>query len=152
MFVNLQNIFSSNRFKIQPIACIIVSRNCFRITVYHDSFITKFFKCKRRMYTTIIKLNSLSNSIWTASQNHNLFGIFRNFCSIWCIICRIIIIFTFNSRNRQLMPTFDNAKLFSLFSYIFFTKIKNFCKIFIRKAIFFCFFQKCIAGHHSRHF
>ena len=71
-FINLENIFSCNRLKIKLVRSVIISRNSFRITVYDDCFVTHFFKLHSRMTAAVVKLNSLTNSVRTAAQNHNL--------------------------------------------------------------------------------
>ena len=71
-FVNLKHIFCCNRFKVKFVRCIVVCRNCFWVTVYDDCFISQFFKLHCCVTTTVVEFNSLTDSVWTATQNHNL--------------------------------------------------------------------------------
>ena len=73
----LQYIFQSKRLKIKSIGCVVVGRYRFRITVDHDRLVTARAKCHCRMHTTVIKLNTLTDSVRSSTQDHDLIGINR---------------------------------------------------------------------------
>ncbi len=37
------------------------------------------------MYTTIVKLDTLTDTVWTTAKDHDLLVV-RNCCVVWCII------------------------------------------------------------------
>ena len=57
------NILEGQRFEIEPIRRIVVSRDGFGIAVDHDGFITTFFCRQNTMNTRVVKLNSLTNAV-----------------------------------------------------------------------------------------
>src|SRR5258705_2190211 len=65
------DMFPINRFEIKFIGHIKISTHCLRIAIDHDEFITAFFYGKQTMHTTIIKFNSLPDTIGTRSKNDN---------------------------------------------------------------------------------
>ena len=73
---NMQYIFQRQGFKIEFIGGIIIGADRFGITVDHDAFNAFFVQRKRCVHTTVIKLNSLADTVWTATQDHYL-GLIR---------------------------------------------------------------------------
>ena len=71
-FVNLENIFCCNWFKVKLVLSIVVCRYSFWVTVYDDCFVSQFFKLHCCVTTTVVEFNTLSDSVWTAAKNHNL--------------------------------------------------------------------------------
>ena len=151
-FINLQNIFSSNRLKIKLVRSVIISRNSFRITVYDNRFVTQFFKLHSRMTAAVVKLNSLTNSVRTAAQNHNLLFVVWCFRSICTVICWIIIISIFHAAYRNSKPGFLNSKRITAVTDCFFRNFKNLWQIFIAKTIFFSLNQKFIRWNRTNVF
>src|SRR5690606_31129789 len=70
MLNDFPNMLPVNRFKIQLISDIEVGRNGFRVTVNHDCFIATFFNGEQTMGTAVVKLNTLSDSVGTRTQNY----------------------------------------------------------------------------------
>ena len=73
MFNYFPEMFPINRFEIKFIGHIKIGRNCFRVTIHHDGFITTFFYGKQTMHTAIIKFNSLPNPVWTGTKYNYFF-------------------------------------------------------------------------------
>ena len=67
----------SNTFNVLSGKDTILDFNRLWITVHHNGFITIFAHRKCCMNTTIIKLNSLTDTVWTTPQHHNFLFIVR---------------------------------------------------------------------------
>ena len=84
--------------------CIIVCGNRFRITVDDDCLESKLFQGKGGMNTTIVKFDTLTNSVRSAAKNHNL---------------RLIIIhWIFKRENRWSNIIKSPSLLYKYFPYI----------------------------------
>ena len=70
-----QDIFEGQRLEIEPIGSVKISANRLWITIDHNGFVTVFSHGECRVNTTIIELDALADSIWTTTQNHDLFTI-----------------------------------------------------------------------------
>ena len=68
---DIQNIFRTERFKIQPVCRIKIRRNRFRIIVHNDDIIPKFPQRPDTVNRGIVKLNSLSDPDRSGSKHHD---------------------------------------------------------------------------------
>ena len=73
--VDIQNLFLRQRLKIQPVAGVVIRRDCLRIAVHHDGFIAEVLQRERGVATAVVELNSLPNTVRPAAQNHHLLAI-----------------------------------------------------------------------------
>ena len=71
--VNLQYILKSEGLKIKTVRNIIIGGDSLRIGINHDRFKSGLPKSKGCMNTTVIKFNSLPNTVGTTPENHNFF-------------------------------------------------------------------------------
>ena len=71
----MQNVLFGERFKIEAIRGVVVGRHRLWVAIHHHRFETCISKGKTGMYTAIIKLNSLTNSVWSGSQNQYFLAI-----------------------------------------------------------------------------
>ena len=78
LFINLKHIFCCNWFKVKLVLSIVVCRYSFWVTVYDDCFISHFFKLHCCVTTTVVEFNTLSDSVWTTAQNHNLLRVIKD--------------------------------------------------------------------------
>src|SRR5437763_1488669 len=69
MIVNRKHVLVSEWLEIKAVARVIIRRDCLRIAIDHDRFVAIFAERKGSMATTVIKLNSLPDSVWTATQD-----------------------------------------------------------------------------------
>ena len=70
-----QDILERQRLKIQPITGVIVGRHCLGIAVDHDGFETGIPQRKGGVDARIIKLDTLTNSVGTRTQDDHFRGI-----------------------------------------------------------------------------
>ena len=72
---DVHHIFERQRFEIETVRRVVVSRDRFRIAVDHDRFKAGIAQRKRRVTTAIVKLNALANAVWAGAQDHDLASI-----------------------------------------------------------------------------
>ena len=68
---DFQYVFQCYWFEVQTVRRIEIGRYCFRVTVNHDGFETIFAQCQGSMYTAVIEFNTLTDTVWTTTQNHD---------------------------------------------------------------------------------
>ena len=73
LFMDRENIFECKRLKIELVGSIIVCGNGFGVTVYDNRLKAEFFEGKCRMNTAVVKFDTLTDSVGTSAENHNLF-------------------------------------------------------------------------------
>ena len=66
LLINAQDIFHRERFKVELVRCVVISRNRFRVAVDHDRFIPFVPNRKGRMHAAVIKFDALANSVGAA--------------------------------------------------------------------------------------
>ena len=93
------------------------------------------------MYATVIELNTLTDTVRTASQNHNFFLIFTDRTLIFNVIRRVIISAVLRSTDVYAFPGFLNPGCDSLTADFVFLHLQDLAQIFIRKAVQFCLTQ-----------
>src|SRR5262249_50303456 len=71
LLVDIKNVFESQWFEVEFIACVVVGRNGFRVRVNHNGFKPFLSQRKRGMNAAVVKLDTLTNSIRTASEDHD---------------------------------------------------------------------------------
>src|ERR1700730_1389019 len=71
LLIDVQYIFQGQRLKIEFVAGIVVGRDRLRIRVYHHSLESFLFERERGVDATVIKLDSLSDAIWSATKYHH---------------------------------------------------------------------------------
>ena len=72
VFIDMENIFKSQRFKIEFVAGFVVCGDRFRIAVDHDRFISGIPQSEGGMDTAVIEFDSLSDAVRSAAENHDL--------------------------------------------------------------------------------
>src|ERR1700676_2053422 len=72
MLIDIQYVLESQRLEIKFVAGVIIGRNRFRIRINHDGLEAFFFEGKRSVHATVVELNSLTDSIRAAAQDHYL--------------------------------------------------------------------------------
>ena len=70
---DFKHILQGDRLKEQPIGSIIIRGHGFRITVDHDGLVTVFSHRQCCVHTAIIKLDTLTNTVRTTTQHHDIF-------------------------------------------------------------------------------
>ena len=70
-FVDMQDIFQSQRFKIKFVAGVVVRGNRLRIAADHDRFISGFAECEGCVDTAIVELDSLSDPVRASAEDHD---------------------------------------------------------------------------------
>ena len=108
-FIDTQHIFQRQRLKIQLVRSIIVRRNCLWVTVDNNRLKSHLLQSKRSMHTTIIKLNTLSNTVRTSAQNHNLRLIGADRVAVRRIVSGIIISAVWRTAYMYALPGFLHA-------------------------------------------
>ena len=86
------------RLKVQFVGSIKISRYSLWVTVDHYGFITTFSCCQYSVYTTIIELYTLTDSVWTGTK-YNYFLFISDYTVIFHIT-RTIWLFNFSFKGR----------------------------------------------------
>jgi hypothetical protein len=71
LIVNVEHVLEGERLEIKFVARVVIGRNRFRIRVHHDRFKPELAERERRMHAAVIKLDSLADPIWPATQDHD---------------------------------------------------------------------------------
>ncbi len=96
------------------------------------------------MNTTIIKFNSLADTVRSAAKNHNFRFSVPNLILIRRIVGRIIVSTVLCSAYMDALPGFFYPKLQTAIAYILLRDFQNLTQVFIRKSILLCRCQKCV--------
>ena len=72
LIVNVENVLESERLKIKFVARVVIGGNRLRIRIDHDCFKSELPQREGSVDTAVIELNSLTNSIRPAAQDHYL--------------------------------------------------------------------------------
>ena len=72
---DVHHVFERKRLEVESIGSIVVSRDRFGIAVDHDGLEAGLMQRKRSVTTAVVKLDSLSNAVWTRAEDHDLASI-----------------------------------------------------------------------------
>ena len=109
LLINTQYIFQCQRFEVQLVGCIIIGGNRLRITVYDDGLKSQILQRQRRVNTAVVKFDTLTDTVRTAAQNHDLFLIITGFCMIRRIVSGVVISAVFGTAYMHAFPCFFHA-------------------------------------------
>ena len=87
------------------------------------------------MYTTIIKLNTLTDTVRSTAKDHNL-TVIRYRIGILCIICRVVICTVLRTAYMYTFPRLYDTKRFSLIADISFRNFQDLAEVFVRESVF----------------
>ena len=135
--MDAQNIFQGKRLEVQFIGGIVVCRYRFRVTVNDDRLESKFFQCKCCMYATVVKFDTLTDSVRATAKNHDLLLI-RYGRMIRCVVCGIVVSLVLCTTYVYRLPSLADTIGKSCFSDVGFLYFQNLCQIFIRETILLC--------------
>ena len=74
---DFQHVFKGDRLKVQPVGGVVIGRYGLRVAVDHDGFIAVFAHGQSGVNTAVIKLDTLTDTVRTATDHHNLLAITR---------------------------------------------------------------------------
>ena len=94
------------------------------------------------MYTAIIEFNSLSDSVWTATENHNFLLLSADWILVFSIICWVVVCAVFCSAYMNTFPFFFHSDCKTSSSYFVFIDFQNLAEVFIWESVFLCL-SKC---------
>ena len=60
---DVHHVFKRERFEVETVGSVVVSRNRFRIAVDHDRFVTRLVQRERRMTAAVIEFDALADAI-----------------------------------------------------------------------------------------
>ena len=129
--VNAEYIFQGQWFKIQFIRGVIVGRHRFWITVYDNSFKSQFFQCDGSVDTAVIKLDSLTNAVWPAAQDHNLLFVAADRIFVRGIVGGVVVGVVFCSAYMDTLPRFLHTESQTAFPNIRLWNSQDFTQILI---------------------
>ena len=69
---DFEHVFQRERFEIQSIRSVVVSRNCLRIAVDHDGFVAILAQSECCVHAAIVELDALTDSIRATTEHHDL--------------------------------------------------------------------------------
>ena len=102
------------------------------------------------MAAAVVEFDSLSDSVRTTAQNHNLFLVVCSHGSVFfCIIGGIVIAGIFNTAYRHPKPGFFYAQFVAAAADILFCNLENFGKILVAESVFFCLDKQAVFRHAS---
>ena len=139
--MDAEHIFQRQRFKIQFIRSIIIRRNRFRITVYDNRLKAQLFQRQRCMDTAVVKLNSLSNTVRPAAQNHNLRLICIDCALILHMITGVIVRRILCGAYMHALPCLCDSRRKPRLTDFILRHLQNLAQIFIGKSIQLRLFQ-----------
>ena len=125
LIIYTQYIFQGQRFKIELVGSVIVCGNRFRITVDDDGLKTKLLQRQGSMYTAVVEFDTLSDTVWTASKDHDLRLFSRNRIFVRCIVSRIIVGAVLRTAYVNAFPCFFHTQGNSPVSNIIFRDFQN---------------------------
>ena len=96
------------------------------------------------MYTAIIKLNSLSDAVRSAAEDHDLRLVIIYRILIFGIVGGVVICAVLGTAYMNALPCLFHAETDSLVPDVFFRNFQNLAQIFIGKSIFLCRDQRFI--------
>ena len=88
---NFKHIFLCQRFKIEPVGGVIISRDGLGVAVDHDRFDADIAQRKRRVATAIVKLDALADAVWPATQNHHFAPAAGRCLALWRLAKRGLV-------------------------------------------------------------
>ena len=71
LFVNIEHVLECERLEVEFVARVVIGRNRFGIRIDHDCFEAELAQRESRVYTAIVELDTLTDAVRTAAQNHD---------------------------------------------------------------------------------
>ena len=89
-FDDIEHVFKSKRFKVEPVGGVVIGRDRFRVRVDHDGLVSGFFKRPDRVDGRVIELDALPDAVGAGTQNNHL-GPVRVPNLIFPLIGRVVV-------------------------------------------------------------
>ena len=96
------------------------------------------------MYTAVVKLDTLTDSVWSAAKDHNLRFILGYRIPVPCIVSRVIISTILCTADMNAFPGLFNPQADSVIADLILRDLQQLAQILIRETVFLCLDQKCI--------
>ena len=81
------------------------------------------------MYAAVVKLDTLTDSVRAAAENHNLWLIFIYRIAVRCIVCGVVVSTVLCSAYVYAFPCLSNSELDSFISDIFLRNLKDLAEV-----------------------
>src|SRR5699024_8558008 len=72
VLINIQHALPENGFEVKLVRNVEVGGDRFGITVYHDGLVAHILHGFDGVYTGVVELNALADTVGTAAQDHHL--------------------------------------------------------------------------------
>ena len=69
--VYFHDILERERLEVQPVGCVVVGGNCFRVGVDHHDFVPQAPQFERRVAAAPIELDALADAVGSAAEYHD---------------------------------------------------------------------------------
>ena len=135
LFVDAENIFKCERLEIELIGCIVVCGNCLRVAVDDDCLESELLQGLSCVYAAVVKFDTLSDSVRTATEDHDLRLVFFHRIVVRCIVCRVVVCTVLRTAYVYAVPCFFDAELDALISDIVFRNLEDLAEILIRESV-----------------
>ena len=87
------------------------------------------------MYAAVVKFDTLSDSVRTSAEDHDLRLVFFHRIVVRCIICRVVISTVLRTAYVYAVPCFLDAELDALISDIILRNLEDLAEILIRESV-----------------
>ena len=150
--MNAENVLESKRLKIELIGRIIVGRNGFWVAVYDNGLESKLLECKGCMNAAVIEFDTLSDSVRTAAENHDLRLVSINGTLVLVkMICGVIVSSVFGSAYVNALPCFLDAEADTSVSYFFFCNFKERAEVTVAETVELSLFKNVLFRNRAFH-
>ena len=158
LVIDAQYIFQGQRLKIQLIGGIIVGRYGLRIAVDNDGLKAQLFQRHCCVYTAVVKLDTLADTVRSAAQDHDLLtvGCFRDI--LVQVVAGVVIAALFGTGYVHLVPVLYHIQSRTAVADRILRGIQDLCQVQIGEAVFLRLRQCripigiCACGHLARIF
>ena len=111
LLIDGKNVLECERLEVELVRSIVVCRYRLRVAVYYDGLEAELLECERSMYAAVVELDSLSDPVRAAAQDHDLLVLGRRRLILSDVVGRIVISSILCAGYMNAFPCFLDAEL-----------------------------------------
>ena len=101
------------------------------------------------MYAAVVKFDTLSDSVWTAAEDHNLRFVCGYRVFVRCVVGGVIVSAVLCAAYVDTFPGFLHTERDTVIADIFFRNLQNLAQVFIGETVFFRCDEHFVRRHAS---
>ena len=147
-FVDGEHVFEGERLEIELVGGVVVGGDGLRVAVDDDGFKAELLESEGGMNAAIVKFDPLTDAVWTAAKDHDLWLIGGNWAFVLVeVVGGVVVSCILGAANMNAFPGFADAVFIARSADVVFWHGEDLAQIAIAEAVEFGLTQHAFFWH-----